>query len=586
MLALTLLVLSFISFGCCAVYEDVTQLPSLEYDFVIVGGGTAGNVVANRLTENPNFSVLVLEAGVSNEGVLDSTIPFFVRNLVPGPNQYEWNYTTTPQSGLNDRVIRFPRAHILGGCSAHNGLVYTRGAADDFDRYSTLTGDKGWSWDRIRFLTTFQNEKWTAPADLHNTRDQFDPSVHSTHGLTSVSLNGFAWPIFEQHVLQATRELPDEFPFNLDMNSGRPLGIGWLQSTVGGGERSTSATSYLAAKFIRRKNLHVLLHAQVSRLIDASTVKGKVSFDGVEFFQGKTSFVVQARKEIILAAGSIGTPTILLHSGVGDKNDLHAAGIHALVDLPSVGRNGSEHPLFSIGWSVNSTQTVGSIRENATRFNEAYAQWNNSRTGPFVELGATHLAWLRLNPDSPIFENHPDPSAGPGAPHIEMILGTGGAMSIGFGLSVVSPASRGSVRINSSNPLDAPLIDLGLLTSDFDLFAAREAIRLAQRFVQAPTWTRDYVIAPLQALDNATDDALDQYLRNATGSGAHFVGTAGMSARNARYGVVDPDLLVKGMRGLRIVDASVLPMIPGAHTQAATYAVAERGADLIKQSWV
>ncbi|KAJ7243026.1 hypothetical protein C8J57DRAFT_1525921 [Mycena rebaudengoi] len=580
-----LLVLSFLSPCLCKIYEHVAQLPSLEYDFVIVGGGTAGNVVANRLTENPKISVLILEAGVSNEGVIDSTVPAFVGNLFATHNLYEWNYTTTPQAGLNGRVIDCPRARILGGCSAHNGMVYTRGAADDFDRYAKLTGDKGWSWNQM--LPYFlKNEKWTAPADLHDTRGQFNPSVHSTHGMTSISLNGFAWPEFEQHVIQATKELPDEFPFNLDMNSGRPLGLGWLQSTIGGGERSTSATSYLAPNFIRRKNLHVLLHAQVSRLVDADNAKGKISFSGVEFFQETHSFVVKAKKEIILSAGTVGTPSILLHSGVGDTRDLNALGLPSVLHLPSVGRNLSDHPVFGLGWTVNSTQTVGSIILNETRFNEAYEQWNNSRTGPFVELGVTHIGWLRLNPESPIFKTHPDPSAGPGAPHIELSMSTGIASgnSMLFGIALLSPTGRGSITINSTNPLDPPLIDLGLLASDFDILAAREGIKIAQRFAQAPTW-KDYILAPLQNLDNVTNEAIDEYLRNMAGTGFHPVGTAAMSARNAGYGVVDPDLLVKGMQGLRIVDASVLPMIPSAHTQAATYALAERGSDLIKQSW-
>ncbi|KAJ7894614.1 glucose-methanol-choline oxidoreductase, partial [Mycena olivaceomarginata] len=151
--------------------------------------------------------------------------PFLAKEVSSNGNPYSWNYTTTPQSGLNNQILDYRQGNLLGGCSSHNGMVYTRGAADDFDRYGILTEDEGWSWSRI--LPYFlKNEKWTPPADDHNTSGQFDPAVHGTHGPISVSLNGFSWSELEDHVIQTTKELPDDFPFNSDMNSGQPLGIG------------------------------------------------------------------------------------------------------------------------------------------------------------------------------------------------------------------------------------------------------------------------------------------------------------------------------------------------------------------------
>ncbi|KAJ7489579.1 alcohol oxidase [Mycena latifolia] len=562
MLLHALLVLTYLTACLCKIYDRVSELPTLEYDFVIVGGGTAGLVVANRLTENTKFSVLVLEAGVSNEGVLDSTIPFFVNNLL-GNNAYDWNYTTTPQSGLNGRVLNYFRGHILGGCSAHNGMFYTRGSMDDFNRYAELTGDPGCARAFIN------GNLWTPPTDLHNTSLQFDPSVHSTRGINPVSLSGAGWPLGPR-VIQATKELPEEFPFNLDMNSGKPLGIGWVQSTIGHGKRSSSASSYLATEFARRANLHVLLHAQVSTLVDHSYVDGKLVFGGIRFSQPiitgslwSPQFTAKATKEIILSAGTVGTPHILMNSGVGDKVALSALGIHPLLHLPSVGQNISDQPINALSWSVNSTQTLESITQNATAFNAAFAQWNASHTGPFVDVGATQVGWFRLDPESPIFNQFADPAAGPNAAHIEL---------------------GGSITLNSTNPLGPPLIDPGYLTNDFDLFAAREALKRAQKFLTAPVW-KDYILASTADIANLTSAELDQFIRNGAGSASHLVGSAGMSARNAPYGVVDPELRVKGTSGLRVIDSSVLPIIPSADTQAATYVVAERGADLVKAIW-
>ncbi|KAJ7488233.1 GMC oxidoreductase-domain-containing protein [Mycena latifolia] len=197
-----------------------------------------------------------------------------------------------------------------------------------------------------------------------------------------------------------------------------------MQSTIEDGIRSSSATSCLAAEFLRRENLHVLLHAQVSTLMNPSNVTGTPSVGGVQFLQGigASEFVATASKEFILSAGSGGTPNILMHSGIGDRNILNTLGIPTVIHLPSVGQNTSDQPFFSLSWSVNFSQTLDSIVQNMTMFNEACARWNKSHTGPFGQFGPTHNAWLRLDPDSPIFENHTDPSAGPGTPHIELVF--------------------------------------------------------------------------------------------------------------------------------------------------------------------
>ncbi|KAJ7151772.1 aryl-alcohol oxidase [Mycena crocata] len=575
------------------VYTSVNDLLRLRntFDFVVVGGGTAGSVVANRLTENTEFSVLLLEAGGSNDGVLEAEVPFFSNEIGNDP-RWSWNYTTTSQAGLNGRIQPYSRARILGGCSTHNGMIYTRGTRNDFDRYAEVTGDQGWSWDKL--LPYFlKNEKWVPPADHHDTHGQFNPTVHSTKGMTSVSLAGYRWPAGNR-VIQTTQQMPDEWPFNLDMNSGSPLGVGWTQQTIGGGERSSAATSYLTHKFQKRSNLHILLNAQVSRLLANKTRDGIV-FTGVELSQDQSALSsVFARNEIILSAGAVGTPHILLNSGVGDKIGLRALGIPSLIHNPSVGKNISDQPVVNPAWFVNSSDTTEEIRYNPTRFNQAFQLWNDTNTGPFTAVGVTHIGWSRLDLNATVFDGFTDPSAGPASPHLEFMIGAGGTFNGflpgGHYFSIVvilaSPSSRGSITLDSNNPFGAPLIDLGLLTGPFDIAGLREGLKMALNFVTAPAWD-GYILglADVVLANATTDAALDAYLRSAAASAAHLVGGAVMSAENASYGVVNPDLRVKGARGLRVVDASVLPFIPAAHTQAAVYAVAERASDLIRAAW-
>ncbi|KAF8133508.1 aryl-alcohol oxidase [Mycena galopus ATCC 62051] len=585
----------FSSVGLCKLYENVADLPSLHYDFVVVGGGAGGNTVATRLTEDPKVSVLLLEAGPSNAGVLGSQVPFLSNAFANAAGAYSWNYTTTPQAGSAGHVFEYLEGHLLGGSSSHNGMAYTRGAAADFDRYAELTGDDGWSWNKI-FPYFLKNEKWTAPADNHNTTGQFNPAIHGTNGPISVSISGYPYTDFQNRVIQTTKELPDDFPFNLDMNSGKPLGIGWLQYTIGNGERSSSATGYLKPEVIERPNLDVLLHAQVAKLVNftrpgSPASPGIPSFGGVEFRYGTSLFVATASKEIILSAGTIGTPRILLNSGVGDAYALQALGIQTMVDLPSVGKNVSDHAYTGLRWAVNSNQTADSLYQNATVFNEALAQWNRSRTGPLVDsTPGTHAAWLRLSPDSPAFAVHADPSPGPDAPHFEVLfqptgLGAPGN-SISLAMGMVSPVSRGSVSLSSNDPFAPPLIDPGLLVDEFDALALAEGTELLFKILGAPAWNHDgYLGAPAVNLTAMTPAERVDFVRSNSGPGYHIVGSSGMSPNGARYGVVNPDLRVKGIAGLRVIDASVLPIVPAGHTQAATYVIAERGADLIKQTW-
>ncbi|GLB39193.1 putative aryl-alcohol oxidase [Lyophyllum shimeji] len=565
-----------------------------RYDFVIVGGGTAGNVLANRLTENPKYKVLLLEAGGSQEGVIASTIPFLAGTLAPN-TPYDWNYTTTPQAGLGGRSIPYPRGRMLGGSSSINYLMYTRGAAEDYDKFAKITGDQGWSWKQLQ--PYFQkNEKWTVPADKHNTTGQFDPQYHSFNGMTAVTLSGSPTGI-DGRIIKATTQLGPQYKFNLDMNSGNMLGIGWIQITVDGAKRSSSATSYLAPPFLKRPNLHVLLNAQVSRLIQTGKDKGKglPAFRAVEFRTSPQGplLTVTATKEVILSAGAVGTPHILLNSGIGNQNSLKAVGVQSLVNLPDVGENMRDHSFIGNPWLVNSTDTFEPFLRDPAVQQKQLAQWAQNGTGPLVNTICSHLGFFRLPKNSPVLANGGDPTPGPNTPHYEFLVSNGlplpGAPPtgnfIGVGSVVLSTTSRGSVKLRSNNPFDAPLIDPALLKSDFDKVTMREAVKTAIGFLKAPAWS-DYVIEQIGPFAGVKTDAqIDAYVAANAGTIFHPAGTAAMSPRASSKGVTDPDLKLKKAAGVRVVDASVFPFVPSAHLQAPVYVFAERAADLIKASY-
>ncbi|KAK7688490.1 hypothetical protein QCA50_008028 [Cerrena zonata] len=571
-----------------AILHSASQLSTTTYDFIIVGAGPGGSAVANRLSEDAKTTVLLVEAGGLNDDDITLEVPLLCTRLTPS-TRWDWNYTTTPQAGLNGRSVPFPRGIGLGGSSAVNCLVYTRGSKENIDEWAKLSGDESWGWDQL--LPYFKkSEKFNFPVDGHNITGQFDPSVHGFDGFIGVSVPNAPRAI-DGRIIQTTQEL-EEFPFKLDMNSGEHLGVGWVQSLIDRGVRSSSKAYLVAPDVAKRPNLDILLNAQVSRALRTSTSGSTMEFKGVEF-KDRTDGAIKtlaAKKEVILSAGAVSSPVILMHSGIGPKSLLDSLNITTHVDLPSVGQNLTDHIGVSSTWSVNSTLTFDTVLRNDTLLESLLEEWRTNKTGLLTVTSENHAAFLRIPENSSFWEEFQgqDPAAGKNTAHFEFLFQNGLSVKtdqgnfFNFPTGNVSPLSRGSVTINSSDPFAAPLIDPGLLTNKIDIVVVREAIRSARRFLTASAWD-GYL---LEAMNTAeTDDELDEYIRQEAVSFFHPVATAAMSPVGADWGVVDPDLKVKGVVGLRVVDAAVAPSLPSAHTSAAVYAIAEKASDLIKAAW-
>ncbi|KAF8148671.1 aryl-alcohol oxidase-like protein [Crassisporium funariophilum] len=581
-------ILSLLSIAEARVLDSVLEI-SKKYDFVIVGGGTAGCVLANRLSENPQVKILLIEAGGSGDGNENIVIPFLGVAL-PGTT-VDWNYTTTPQSGLQGRSIPYTRGQVLGGSSSVNLLTWNRGSNNVWDRWAKITGDPGWSSNSIQefYLKT---SRIVPPADGRSTAGQIIPSAHG-NGPVQVSLPGFPTEL-DNRVINASKQLGGRFPFTVDLNAGNTVGFSSMQSSIGQGKRSSAATAYLDP-VINRTNLDVLLNTHATKIIQSGTVDGLPNLNTLEVASSPTGqrYRVTASKELILSAGVIGTPQLLLLSGVGPKSTLQAQGIPSVIDLPSVGQNLTDHPLLPNYFIVNSNQTFDAILRNPALFGADIQEYMATGQGLLVDSPGNTQGFMRLPNNSPIFSKFKDPSAGPLSAHTEFIFVDGFAT---FGpltqpaegnfmsllTAVVSPVSRGTVRLATSNPFDQPVIDPAILSSDFDSFAMVQAMKDAQSFISSQPWS-GFVVGPLGGLAEAdTDEKKEAFARNFSVTVNHPVGTASMSPLRAKWGVVDPTLLLKGACGLRIVDASIFPVIPESHPQAVVYTVAERAAALIK----
>ena len=526
-------------------------------DYVIVGGGSAGCVLAARLSEDPAVQVVLLEAGPPDTSVLihcPAGLALLAKN-----GQANWGFQTVPQAGLNGRRGYQPRGKVLGGSSSVNAMIYARGHHAVYDAGRTA-GNSGWGWDGV--LPSFKRAE-------HNERGA--DASHGTGGPLNVmdlrSPHRFG-PVFVEAARQAG------FPVNPDFNGATQEGVGLYQVTHRNGERFSAAKAYLAPNR-SRANLHVVTGAHATRVL----LEGRRAV-GVAYRIGPAELQVRAAREVVLSAGALLSPQLLMLSGVGPAAHLQEHGIPVVHDLPGVGRNLHDHvDVVQVIDAPHLTDLFGLSFRGMVNAAKAVAEWRRQRTGLLTTNFAEAGGFIRSAPHEPL----PDLQL-----HfvIGKLLDHGRKTVFGHGYSchvcLLRPRSRGSLTLASADPFAPPRIDPNFLADPDDV---RRLVRgfLVMRGILTQPALADYRGRELDASGNARTDAqIEAFVRNHADTIYHPVGTCRMGSD--ALAVVDAQLRVRGLEGLRVADASIMPSIVGGNTNAPVIMIGEKASDLLRQA--
>ncbi len=530
-----------------------------EFDYIVIGAGSAGATIAARLSEDENVTVKVLEAGGSDNHPLIKTPMGFA--FWPENPKQNWNFDTLPQEHLNGRCGFQPRGKVLGGSSSLNAMIYIRGVASDYNRWASM-GASGWGWEDV--LPYFKKAE-------HNERGE--SHLHGTGGPLRVSDLRYKNPLCDTF-LEAASSL--QLPSNDDFNGDRQEGVGYYQVTVKDGERCSAAAAYLHPN-AERQNLSVTTGAHTEQiLIEGNRAIGVRYRDGGK--QNGQAKTVGARREVILSAGAFQSPQLLMLSGIGPAAHLAQLGVPVLVDTPGVGENLQDHLDYCALRRTASKDSVGLNTNFLVRLPGALMTYQRERRGVLSSNIAEAGGFLKTSPDleEPDIQLHFVPG---------LVDDHGRKKHWGGGYSchvcVLRPKSRGTVRLSSANPLDDPAIDPNFLSDPDDLDRLVKGAELVFRIFETPTF--DAVRgAPMYLADGDNKDALIEDIRNRADTIYHPVGTCRMGASDDPMAVLTPDLRVKGIDRLRVADASVMPSLIGGNTNAPSIMIGEKAADIIK----
>ncbi|KAH7236935.1 uncharacterized protein BKA55DRAFT_666687 [Fusarium redolens] len=603
--ALTLAALSCLHATTASAYPRQDVNLRSEYDYIIVGAGASGLTVANRLSEDPAVTVLVIEAGDFDKNEDIVTIPGLAGGAVG--TKYDWNLTYPATDSLNGRNVSIPLGKVVGGSTKLNRMVYDRGSKADYDRWAEL-GNSDWQWNTL--LPYFKkNEKFTGPtADIKKEYGiTTDPSAHGSSGFIHSSYSPFFWPT-TKNLVGATGEL--DINIAVDQANGGAIGGYFCPHNLNPKTLVRSSAQDYYSAVSQRKNLQLLPGNQVTRILTSKN-GSSVKATGVQFAKNRNSAksTVKAKKEVILAAGAVHTPQILQVSGIGDSALLSSIDVPVVVDLPAVGQNFHDHVLLAIVNTINAPIQSGNLTSNATFAAEARAEYDQQKKGPLTSPTGDFLLFLPLsnytNSASDIYKQAASQDGSkflPSGTPAEVVKGYKKQQKVlngklldtksaileiiwADGVSVLGlqhPYSRGSVKAKSANIFDYPEANPEFLKNPLDIAILTEGVKFARKLSGAPSIKALNPFEIVPGVNVTSDSDIEQFIRNSASTLFHPAGSCKLGSRS-EGGVVDEKLRVYGIKGLRIVDASVIPLLPATHTMTTVYAVAEKAADLIKR---